>query len=97
MGGWPAPGSGATRPSGEATIRVTDQAILTDALPAAWTRTDEWYDVRPNPRGRVTVHATVDESTYRGGGMGSDHPVIWVHHQGRGRAWYTTLGHHRRR
>ena len=25
--------------------------------------------------------------------MGSDHPVIWSHHQGRGRAWYTALGH----
>jgi type 1 glutamine amidotransferase len=25
--------------------------------------------------------------------MGTDHPVIWSHEQGRGRAWYTALGH----
>jgi type 1 glutamine amidotransferase len=41
----------------------------------------------------VHVLATVDESTYQGGGMGTDHPVIWSHEQGRGRAWYTALGH----
>ena len=65
----------------------------TDSLPAAWARTDEWYDFRTNPRGRVQVLATVDESTYQGGGMGDDHPVTWAHEQGRGRAWYTALGH----
>jgi len=25
--------------------------------------------------------------------MGKDHPVTWCHEQGRGRAWYTALGH----
>jgi type 1 glutamine amidotransferase len=65
----------------------------TASLPPAWTRTDEWYDFATNPRGRVRVLATVDESTYQGGGMGEDHPVIWSHEQGRGRAWYTALGH----
>jgi cytochrome c len=54
---------------------------------------DAFYDFRTNPRGRVHVHATVDESTYQGGDMGDDHPVIWSQEQGRGRAWYTALGH----
>jgi cytochrome c len=77
-----------------ATVRVTDRDHpSTESLPAKWTRTDEWYDFRTNPRGRVHVHATVDESTYQGGGMGNDHPVTWSHEQGRGRAWYTALGH----
>ena len=81
-------------PVQRATVRVIDRGHpSTDSLPAAWTRTDEWYDFRPNPRGRVHVLATVDESTYQGGGMGTDHPVIWSHEQGRGRAWYTALGH----
>jgi type 1 glutamine amidotransferase len=77
-----------------ATVRVTDRDHpSTRSLPAAWTRTDEWYDFRANPRGRVQVLAEVDEATYQGGGMGADHPVIWCHQQGRGRSWYTALGH----
>ena len=81
-------------PVQRATVRVVDRGHpSTDSLPAAWTRTDEWYDFRTNPRGRVRVLATVDESTYQGGGMGDDHPVTWAHEQGRGRAWYTALGH----
>jgi uncharacterized protein len=81
-------------PVQRAIVRVIDRGHpSTDSLPAAWTRTDEWYDFRPSPRGRVRVLATVDESTYQGGGMGKHHPVIWSHEQGRGRAWYTALGH----
>jgi cytochrome c len=81
-------------PVQRATVRVTDRDHpSTESLPAEWTRTDEWYDFRTNPRGRMHVHATVDESTYQGGGMGNDHPVSWSHEQGRGRAWYTALGH----
>jgi type 1 glutamine amidotransferase len=77
-----------------ATVRVTDgDHPSTQSLPAVWTRTDEWYDFRTNPRGHVRVLAVVDESTYQGGGMGVDHPVSWCHEQGRGRSWYTALGH----
>jgi type 1 glutamine amidotransferase len=77
-----------------ATVRVTDRSHpSTEPLPEVWARTDEWYDFRANPRGRVQVLAVVDESTYQGGGMGADHPVIWCHQQGGGRSWYTALGH----
>jgi type 1 glutamine amidotransferase len=77
-----------------ATVRITDRDHpSTRSLPAGWTRTDEWYDFRDNPRGRVQVLAVVDESSYQGGGMGADHPVSWYHQQGRGRSWYTALGH----
>jgi len=77
-----------------ATIHVADRRHpATASLPASWARTDEWYDFRGNPRGRVHVLATVDESTYQGGGMGADHPVIWCHTVGSGRAFYTALGH----
>jgi type 1 glutamine amidotransferase len=79
-----------------ATVRITDRNHpSTRSLPAAWTRTDEWSDFRDNPRGRVRVLAVVDESSYQGGGMGADHPVSWCHQPGRGRSWYTALGHTR--
>ena len=77
-----------------ATVRVVDRGHpATRGLPATWVRTDEWYDFRSNPRGRVHVLATLDESTYRGGGMGADPPIAWWHGVGRGRALYTGGGH----
>ncbi|MFF7448077.1 MULTISPECIES: ThuA domain-containing protein [unclassified Streptomyces] len=62
-------------------------------LPAVWDFTDEWYDFRTNPRGKVRVLATADESSYDGGGMGDDHPLVWCREQGAGRVFYTALGH----
>lgn len=63
-------------------------------LPSPWSRRDEWYDFRSNPRGSVTVLATVDESSYQGGSMGADHPIVWAHDTlGGGRAFYTAMGH----
>lgn len=59
----------------------------------SWEVTDEIYDFRDNPRGRVQVIATVDESTYEGGRMGADHPIAWCFPLGAGRSWYTGLGH----
>ncbi|HZF90360.1 ThuA domain-containing protein [Streptomyces sp.] len=62
-------------------------------LPAVWEFTDEWYDFRTNPRGVARVLVCADESSYEGGGMGADHPLVWCRHQGAGRVFYTALGH----
>lgn len=62
-------------------------------LPAVWEFTDEWYDFRTNPRAAVRVLASADESSYEGGGMGADHPLVWCREQGEGRVFYTALGH----
>ena len=59
----------------------------------AWTVTDEIYNFRSNPRGYVTVTASVREADYTGGTMGDDHPIAWCHAFDGGRAWYTGLGH----
>jgi type 1 glutamine amidotransferase len=78
----------------QATVNVSDRSHpSTRHLPARWTKTDEWYDFRSNPRGSVHVLATLDESTYTGGTMGADHPIAWCHPFKGGRAWYTALGH----
>ena len=77
-----------------AVIRIEDPGHPSMAsLPASWKRTDEWYDFRTNPRGAVHVLATVDESTYTGGGMGRDHPIVWCHAFDGGQSWYTAIGH----
>jgi type 1 glutamine amidotransferase len=85
-----------------ATMNVEDRHTpATNGLPARWTREEEWYNFRTNPRPNVHVLLSVDESTYdpRGysvpGGsppMG-DHPIAWCHPYDGGRAFYTALGH----
>jgi cytochrome c len=78
----------------KATIKVADKNHpATKHLPDRWTRTDEWYDYRSNPRGNVHVLATLDETSYTGGTMGSDHPITWCQDYAGGRSFYTGLGH----
>ena len=77
-----------------ATIRIEDAGHPVAAtLPRPWERFDEWYNFRRTPRGRVNVIATLDEGTYAGGTMGSDHPIIWSQTYEGGRSFYTALGH----
>ncbi len=77
-----------------ATIQVEDSSHPAVAsLPRPWTRRDEWYNFRRNPRVNVTVLATLDERSYSGGTMAPDHPIIWSHTYEGGRALYTALGH----
>jgi type 1 glutamine amidotransferase len=77
-----------------ARLRVEDRNHPATAhLPDPWLRADEWYEFDRNPRERVRVLVSVEESSYRGGGMGGDHPLVWCHEQAGGRAFYTALGH----
>jgi type 1 glutamine amidotransferase len=77
----------------QANVRVEDRTNASTAhLPQTWTRSDEWYNYRTNPRSRVRVLASLDEASYSGGSMG-DHPITWCQNYGGGRAWYTGLGH----
>ena len=77
-----------------ATVRIEDLGhAMTEGLPATWERTDEWYNFRSNPRGKVHVLATLDEATYAGGKMGVDHPIAWCQEIDGGRSWYTAMGH----
>jgi cytochrome c len=72
---------------------ILDVADPRNGLPAKWMRTDEWYNFQSNPRPSVHVLATIEESSYDGGGMGADHPIAWWHDYEGGRAWYTAGGH----
>jgi type 1 glutamine amidotransferase len=85
-----------------ASMDVEDRkSEATKRLPRRWTREEEWYNFRTNPRDSVHVLLSVDESTYDprgysqpGGspGMG-DHPISWCQEYDGGRAFYTALGH----
>ena len=78
----------------QATINIEDPGHPSmQGLDNPWVRTDEWYNFEDNPRANVNVLATIDESTYTGGNMGDDHPVIWYHEYDGGRSWYSAGGH----
>ena len=78
----------------QATVDIEDREHpSTTPLPKRWVRTDEWYNFITSPRGQARVLASLDETTYPGGTMGKDHPVAWCKRVGKGRIWYTALGH----
>ncbi|WP_410671625.1 ThuA domain-containing protein [Amycolatopsis sp. cmx-4-68] len=77
-----------------ALVKVEDSVHpSTQGLPAQYTKYDEWYDFRADPRPSVHVLTTVDESSYSGGTMGADHPTTWCQNFDGGRSWYTGMGH----
>jgi cytochrome c len=77
----------------EAVVRVINKDhISTQHLPDEWKRFDEWYNYKSlNPD--VTVLAKLDETTYKGGKNGENHPTSWYHEFDGGRAFYAGGGH----
>jgi len=73
---------------------------LTRGLPPEWMMKDEWYSFTNNPRDSgSTILATLDEKTYDPAGMRGqnlrmgDHPIVWTRCVGRGRVFYSAIGH----
>jgi uncharacterized protein len=86
----------------DATLRLDDRSHPVAAgLPAEWRMNDEWYSFKTNPRASgARVIATIDEGTYKPDGgfgqnlrMGADHPIVWSKCVGRGRMFYSAIGH----
>jgi type 1 glutamine amidotransferase len=78
----------------DAVVNIEDTAHpSTSFLPNPWKRRDEWYDYKQSPRANVHVLASLDNSSYTGSKMGSDHPITWCHDFEGGRSWYTGMGH----
>ena len=82
----------------EARVHVEDTEHPTMShFGASFLHTDEWYSFEASPRAAGShVLATLDESTYEPGedlAMGDDHAIIWIACPGRGRSFYSALGH----
>jgi len=90
----------------EARVVVEDRTHPATAdLPETFQHTEEWYSFAASPRERgVRVLLSIDESSYEQeiGWLGlftsnrltmGDHPVVWSHCPGKGRALYSALGH----
>jgi glucose/arabinose dehydrogenase len=76
------------------TLRVEDRGHPASAnLPDSWIVTDEWYNFRASPSGKVHVLASLVETSVTGGRMGADHPIAWYREFEGGRSFYTARGH----
>src|SRR5690606_15061980 len=53
---------------------------------------DEFYDFK-NVNQQLKVLVKIDESTYKEGKMGDNHPMSWYHEYDGGKAFYTNFGH----
>jgi uncharacterized protein len=69
-------------------------------LPPTWEANEEWYSFKNNPRTSGSrIIATLDETTYKPEGMGGqqlrmgDHPIAWTRALGKGRVFYSAIGH----
>lgn len=84
----------------EARVKVEDAGHPAAAgLPSEWRMTEEWYSFDRSVRGKARILATLDESSYQPGeGFGrklamGDHPIAWTQCIGKGRSFYTAIGH----
>lgn len=78
-----------------------------EGIPADWRHTDEWYSFDDVAKlGDAIALLGLDESTYRPanllygprkdlrmGGPPSNHPIAWVRCVGKGRTFYSAIGH----
>lgn len=77
----------------QATIKVVNHKHpATEFLGKEWSKFDEWYNFKDlNPD--VDVLMYLDETSYKGGKNGDNHPISWFHEYDGGRIFYTGLGH----
>lgn len=76
-------------------VKAQGEHPVAAGLPAEWRMTDEWYSFTTNPRSTgSSVIATLDERSYAPGGLAmGDHPIAWTRCVGKGRAFYSAIGH----
>ncbi len=71
---------------------MDNKHISTTHLDDSWEITDEWYNYKDlNPD--INVLLNLDESSYKGGENGVNHPITWFHEFDGGKSFYTGLGH----
>ncbi|MFN8354101.1 MAG: ThuA domain-containing protein [Spirosomataceae bacterium] len=87
------------------TLQPVADSTLTKQLPNQWSHTDEWYVFFENPRTKgftIIYNINGDHIIPNGNilwvkdknfGMGKDHPVAWFKTTGKGRTFYTSIGH----
>ncbi len=81
-------------------------SLQTNQIPEKWSHADEWYVFFENPRKKgfnIVCSINGDSINPSGNmtllasdknfGMGKDHPVAWSKRVGKGKTFYTSMGH----
>mgnify|MGYP002700396795 FL=1 len=89
----------------DADVHTADkEEPLTSHLASPWNiKQEEWYAFDKNPRDKgYQILLTIDEQSYITVGetsfgfvdnMDGEHPLVWRHHIGEGKALYSSIGH----
>lgn len=88
------------------TLDTPVDSLLAKSLPNQWQHTDEWYVFFENPRKKgFNILFSIDGDKIKPSGnmpllasdkdfgMGKDHPVAWSKSIGKGKTFYTSIGH----
>jgi type 1 glutamine amidotransferase len=77
----------------EAVVKVFNgENSAMNMLPKEWKRFDEWYNYK-SVSNNIKVLAYLDETSYKGGEMSNDHPIVWFQEFEGGKSFYTGFGH----
>ncbi|MBD0254788.1 MAG: ThuA domain-containing protein [Cytophagales bacterium] len=86
-------------------VEAAADPALTRQLAPSWTHEDEWYVFFGQPKGaRVVSYINGEQINPDGNllwikdknfGMGPYHPVAWCQSAGKGKTFYTSMGHNR--
>lgn len=86
-------------------LNAASDSLVSQGLPATWKHTDEWYVFFENPRAKdfnilynfdgekINPNGNVLWMKDKNFGMGKDHPVAWYRSTGKGKTFYTSIGH----
>lgn len=87
----------------EVHVEASADTALIQNLPQSWTHEDEWYIFNSQPKGaQVISYINGDQINPNGNilwtkdknfGMGTYHPVAWYRSVGKGKTFYTSMGH----
>lgn len=84
-------------------VETAIDTTLIQALPSSWKHEDEWYVFFSQPKGvKIVSYINGDKIIPNGNmlwmtdknfGMGTYHPVAWYREVGKGKTFYTSMGH----
>ena len=84
-------------------VEPTADSTIRHNLPASWIHEDEWYVFFSQPKGvRIVSYINGNKIIPNGNmlwikdknfGMGAYHPVAWYRSVGKGKTFYTSMGH----
>jgi uncharacterized protein len=87
----------------EVQVETAVDSTIAQKLPASWSHEDEWYVFFGQPKGvKIVSYINGDKIIPNGNmlwvkdknfGMGKYHPVAWYRSVGKGKTFYTSMGH----